>query len=87
MCILYTHYDIVIFLYYILYFRYTIYEHKQVNHSSRSIVVCLFNTAVCSVATAIADIFRNNRISVGRNLAKILKIFEKIDEAKSRGVI
>ena len=35
-----------------------------------------------SVATAIADIFRNNRISVGRNLAKILKIFEKIDEAK-----
>jgi hypothetical protein len=40
-----------------------------------------------SVATAIADIFRNNGISVGRNLAKILKIFEKIDEAKSRGVI
>jgi hypothetical protein len=40
-----------------------------------------------SVATAIADIFRNNGISVGRNLAKILKIFEKIDEAKGRGVI
>jgi hypothetical protein len=40
-----------------------------------------------SVATAIADVFRNNVISVGRNLAKILKIFEKIDEAKSRGVI
>jgi hypothetical protein len=28
-----------------------------------------------SVATAIADIFRNNGISVGRNLVKILKIF------------
>jgi hypothetical protein len=32
-----------------------------------------------SVATAIADVFRNNGISVGRNLAKILTIFEKID--------
>jgi hypothetical protein len=40
-----------------------------------------------SVATAIADVFWNNGISVGRNLAKILKIFEKIDEAKGRGVI
>jgi hypothetical protein len=39
-----------------------------------------------SVATAIADVFRNNGISVGRNLAKILKIFEEIDEAKSRGL-
>jgi hypothetical protein len=36
-----------------------------------------------SVATAIADVFRNNGISMGRNLAKILTIFEKIDEAKS----
>ena len=36
-----------------------------------------------SVATTIADIFQNNGISVGRNLAKVLKIFEKIDEAKS----
>jgi hypothetical protein len=46
-----------------------------------------FTSAASSVATAIADVFRNNGISVGRNLAKILKIFEKIDEAKSRGVI
>jgi hypothetical protein len=44
-------------------------------------------THVGSVAMAIADVFQNNGISVGRNLAKILKIFEKIDEAKSRGVI
>jgi hypothetical protein len=42
---------------------------------------------VTSVAMAIANVSRNNGISVGRNLAKILKIFEKIDEAKSRGVI
>ena len=42
---------------------------------------------VGSVATAIADVFQNNGISVGRNLAKILKIFEKIDEAKGRGDI
>jgi hypothetical protein len=40
-----------------------------------------------SVAMAIANVFRNNGISMGRNLAKILKIFEKIDKAKSRGVI
>jgi hypothetical protein len=40
-----------------------------------------------SVTTAIADVFRNNGISMGRNLAKILKIFERIDEAKGRGVI
>jgi hypothetical protein len=44
-------------------------------------------SGIGSVATAIADVFRNNGISVGRNLAKILKIFEEIDEAKSRGVI
>ena len=40
-----------------------------------------------SVAMAIADVFQNNGISVGRNSAKIFKIFGKIDEAKSRGVI
>jgi hypothetical protein len=40
-----------------------------------------------SVAMAIADAVQNNGISVGRNLAKILNVFEKIDEAKSRGVI
>ena len=43
--------------------------------------------AGCSVATAIADVFQNNGISMGRNLAKILNIFEEIDEAKVRGVI
>ena len=40
-----------------------------------------------SVATAITNILQNNGISVGRNLAKILTIFEKIDVAKIRGVI
>jgi len=40
--------------------------------------------AGCSVATAIANIFINNRISMGRNLDKILKTFEKIDEAKKK---
>jgi hypothetical protein len=35
---------------------------------------------------AIADAFQNNGISMGRNLAKILKIFEKINEAKDRGL-
>jgi hypothetical protein len=47
----------------------------------------LIYTSGGSVATAIADVFRNNGISVGRYLAKIFSIFEKIDETKSRGVI
>jgi hypothetical protein len=42
---------------------------------------------IISVAMTIADVFQNNGISVGRNLAKILNIFGKINEAKSRGVI
>ena len=40
-----------------------------------------------SVATAIADVFRKNAISVGRKFAKMLKIFDKIDRIKSRRVI
>jgi hypothetical protein len=32
-----------------------------------------FNLSGASVATAIANIFQNNGISLGRNLAKILK--------------
>jgi hypothetical protein len=36
---------------------------------------------------AIANVFQNNGISMGRNLANMLKIFEKIDEGKSQGVI
>ena len=54
---------------------------------AREIVQVTFMSIYSSVATAIADFFRNNGISVGRNLAKILTIFEKIEEAKSRGVI
>ena len=40
-----------------------------------------------SVATAIADVFRKNAISVGNKFTKMLKIFDKIDEIKSRRVI
>ena len=40
-----------------------------------------------SVATAIAEVFRKNAISVGRKFAKMLKIFDKIDGIKSRRVI
>ena len=40
-----------------------------------------------SVATAIADVFRKNAISVGRKFAKMLKVFDKIDGIKSRRVI
>ena len=40
-----------------------------------------------SVATAIADVFWKNAISVGYKFMKMLKIFEKIDEMESRRVI
>jgi hypothetical protein len=56
------------------------------NQSQQSSTFLNFPTTV-SVATTIANVFRNNGISVGRNLAIILKIFEKINEAKSQGVI
>ena len=49
--------------------------------------VILASKPQSSVATAIADVFQNNGISMGRNLAKISNIFEEIDETKSRGVI
>ena len=40
-----------------------------------------------SVATAIADVFRKNAISMGRKFAKMLKIFDKINGIKSQRVI
>ena len=63
------------------------YVHNFIHVKQNAISCCLRVVCVISVATAIADIFRNNGISVGNNLGKILKKFEKIDEAKSRGVI
>ena len=44
-------------------------------------------SGVNSVATAIADVFRKNGINVGRKFAEIMKILDKIDDVKSRGVI
>ena len=40
-----------------------------------------------SVATAIADVFQKNAISMGKKFSKMLKIFDKIDRIKSRRVI
>jgi len=41
-----------------------------------------------SVATAIANDFRKKKgINVGRQFAKVMKILDKIDDVKSRGVI
>ena len=40
-----------------------------------------------SVAAAIADVFRKNRINVRNKFVGILKIFTKINEVKNRGVI
>src|ERR1700691_5763010 len=40
-----------------------------------------------SVATAIADVFRKNAISVGYKFTKMLKIFDKIDQMKNQRVL
>ena len=50
-------------------------------------VKCGLKYPMNSVAMAIADVFRKNAISVGREFAEMLKIFDKIDEIKSRRVI
>jgi len=47
----------------------------------------LDNIVSPSVATAKANVFRKNGINVGRKFLKIMKILDKIDDAKSRGVI
>jgi hypothetical protein len=44
-------------------------------------------TPVGSVATAIADVFRKNAISMGNKFTKMLRIFDKIDEIEKEGVI
>ena len=44
-------------------------------------------SGIASVAMAKANVFRKNGINVGRKFAKIMKILDKIDDVKSRGVI
>ena len=44
-------------------------------------------STIASVATAIADVFRENAISVGNEFMKMLKILDKIDEMKNQRVI
>jgi hypothetical protein len=48
-CVYYIHTMILLYFSTIYFILDTIYEHKQVNHSSMSIVVCLFNTVVCDL--------------------------------------
>ena len=40
-----------------------------------------------SVATVMTDVFQENEINLLRKFAKIVRIFDKIDDSKSRGVI
>jgi hypothetical protein len=51
------------------------YKDNKMNWEYSWIIVSGTPTNLLSVATAIADVFRNNGISVGRNLAKIFLIF------------
>jgi hypothetical protein len=40
-----------------------------------------------SVATVMTDVFQKNEINLLRKFAKIVRIFDKIDDLKSQGVI
>jgi hypothetical protein len=40
-----------------------------------------------SVATVMTDVFQKNEIDLSRKFAKIVRIFDKIDESKSQRVI
>jgi hypothetical protein len=45
------------------------------------------DSAVASVATVMTDVFHKNEINLLRKFAKIMRIFDKIDDPKNRGVI
>jgi hypothetical protein len=40
-----------------------------------------------SVATVMTDVFHKNEISLLRKFSKIVRIFDKVDDSKNRGVI
>ena len=40
-----------------------------------------------TVTTVMTDVFQKNEINLLRKFAKIVRIFDKIDDSKSRGVI
>jgi hypothetical protein len=43
--------------------------------------------AMSSVATVMTDVFQKNEINLLRKFAKIVRIFDKVDDSKKRGVI
>ena len=45
------------------------------------------NWYMASVATVMTDVFRKNEINLLRKSAKIMRIFDKVDDSKNRGVI
>ena len=40
-----------------------------------------------SVATVMTDVFQQNEINLLRKFGKIVRIFDKVDDSKNRGVI
>jgi len=46
-------------------------------------------TTICepSVATVMTDVFEKNEINLLRKFAKVVRIFDKVDDFKNRGVI
>jgi hypothetical protein len=45
------------------------------------------NQYLTSVATVMTDVFHKNEINLLRKFAKFVRIFDKIDGSKNRGVI
>ena len=58
---------------------------NQLPHIYAKILACV--AVLNSVAMAIANVFRKNRINVGNKFVRILNIFTKINDLKNCGVI
>ena len=62
---------------------------KQPQHSGGSAnggSICI-QTDLGSVATVMTDVFQKNEVNLLRKFGKIVRIFDKVDDSKNRGVI
>ena len=48
---------------------------------------CSSKLIMTSVATVMTDVFQKNEINLLRKFGKIVRIFDKVDDSKNRGVI
>ena len=51
------------------------------------IILSICGRSKSSDATVMTDVFHKNEINLLRKFAKIMRIFDKVDDSKNRGVI